>query len=75
MTFYTGDAYPDWKGHLFVGSLKFETLVKLKLDGDQVVSEERLFKDIGRVRDVRQGPDQLLYLLADDKVLQLKRVQ
>ncbi|MDP3778220.1 PQQ-dependent sugar dehydrogenase [Methylotenera sp.] len=72
MTFYTGDAYPSWKGQLFVGSLKFQTLVKLKLDGDKVVSEERLFKNVGRVRDVRQGPDGLLYMVADDKVFQLK---
>lgn len=74
MAFYTGDAYPDWKGQLFVGSLKFQTLVKLKLDGDKVVSEERLFKNVGRVRDVRQGPDNLLYIVADDKVFQLKPI-
>lgn len=71
MAFYTGDAYPSWKGQLFVGSLKFQTLVKLKLDGDKVISEERLFKNIGRVRDVRQGPDNLLYIVADDKLFQL----
>lgn len=71
MAFYTGDAYPGWKNHLFVGSLKFQTLVKLTLDGDKVVKEERLFENLGRVRDVRQGPDGLLYLLAGNRLLQL----
>jgi glucose/arabinose dehydrogenase len=72
MAFYTGDAYPSWKGQLFIGSLKFQTLVKLKLAGDKVISEQRIFKNIGRVRDVRQGLDGLLYMVADDKVFQLK---
>ncbi len=72
MAFYTGDAYPGWKNHLFVGSLKFQTLVKLTLDGDKVVKEERLFENLGRVRDVRQGPDGLLYLLAGNKLLKLE---
>lgn len=74
MTFYTGDAYPGWKNHLFVGSLKFQTLVKLTMDGDKVVKEERLFDNLGRLRDVRQGPDGLLYLLAGGKLLQLAPV-
>lgn len=72
MAFYTGDAYPSWKGNLFVGSLKFQTLVKLTLDGDKMVKEERLLDGIGRVRDVRQGPDGLLYLIASDRLLQLQ---
>lgn len=75
MAFYTGDAYPGWKNHLFVGSLKFQTLVKLTLDGDKVVREERLFENLGRVRDVRQGPDGLLYLIAGDRLLQLQPVR
>ena len=75
MAFYTGDAYPGWKNHLFVGSLKFQTLVKLTLDGDKVVKEERLFENLGRVRDIRQGPDGLLYLIAGDRLLQLQPVR
>ncbi len=75
MAFYTGDAYPGWKNHLFVGSLKFQTLVKLTLDGDKVVKEERLFENLGRVRDIRQGPDGLLYLIAGDRLLQLQSVR
>lgn len=72
MVFYTGDAYPGWKNSLFIGALKFQMLVRLTLDGDKVVKEERLLQGIGRVRDVRQGPDGLLYLLADNKLLQLQ---
>ena len=68
MTFYTGDAYPQWKGDLFVGSLKFRQLVHLKMNGEDIVSEQRLFaNEIGeRIRDVVQGPDQLLYLITDE---------
>jgi glucose/arabinose dehydrogenase len=67
MAFYTGDRYPGWKGSLFVGSLKFSLLVRLELVGDKVTHEERLFKgELGRIRDVRQGPDGLLYLLTDE---------
>ncbi len=66
MAFVTSDRYPGWKGSLLVGSLKDEMLVRLTLDGDRVVGEERLLKGVlGRIRDVRQGPDGWLYLLTD----------
>ena len=52
--------FPDWRGSLFVGALKDELLVRLELDGDRVVREERLLEgEIGRIRDVRVGPDGL----------------
>ncbi len=64
MAFYTGDLFPAWRGNLFVGSLKFGLLLRVVLDGDTVVSEERLLTEIGhRIRDVRQGPDGALYVL------------
>jgi glucose/arabinose dehydrogenase len=67
MVFYTGDRFPEWRGNLFVGSLKFQVLVRLVLDGERVVREERLLQGLGgRVRDVRQGPDGFLYLLTDE---------
>ena len=67
MAFYTGDKFPAWRGNLFVGSLKFRHLVRLELDGERIVSQERLLENaFGRVRDVRQGPDGLLYLLTDE---------
>lgn len=65
-TFYTGDVFPQWRGSLFVGSLSPGALVRLTLDGDRVTSEERYLRDAGRVRDVVQGPDGLLYLLTDE---------
>jgi glucose/arabinose dehydrogenase len=66
MAFYTGTRFPKWQGNLFVGSLKFRQLVRLELDGEKVTGEERLLSDeFGRIRDVRQGPDGLLYLLTD----------
>lgn len=62
MSFYNGDAFPQWKGNLFVSALKFQLLARLVLDGDKVVHEERI--ELGhRVRDVREGPDGRLWLL------------
>lgn len=68
MAFYTGDRFPAWQGDLFVGALAGQLLARLELDGTRVVHEERLLKELGeRIRDVRQGPDGLLYLLTDDE--------
>ena len=67
MTFYTGDAFPQWKGSVFVGSLTPGLLVRLTLDSGRVAEEERYLGDLHeRIRDVRQGPDGLLYLLTDN---------
>ncbi len=75
MAFYEGDPFPAWRGDLFVGSLKFGLLVRLELDGDKVVHEERLLDGkLGRIRDVRQGPDGLIYLLTDENDGQLIRL-
>lgn len=66
MAFYTGDAMPAWRGSLFIGALAAQLLVRLQLDGERVVQEERLLqRQVGRIRDVRQGPDGRLYLLTD----------
>jgi len=76
MAFYDGEAFPRWRGNLFVGSLKFRYLARLVLDGTRVVSEERLIeREFGRVRDVRQGPDGLIYVLTDERDGQLIRLQ
>jgi len=65
MAFYTGDKFPKWRGDFFVGALGYQMLVRLHLDGEKVAGEERMLKGIGRVRDVRAGPDGYIYLLTD----------
>jgi glucose/arabinose dehydrogenase len=76
MTFYTGDKVPEWQGDLFVGALKFRLLVRLEVDGNRVVREERLLEDMGdRIRDVVQGPDGYLYLLTDEDDGRLLRLE
>ena len=66
MAFYTGDAFPGWKGNLFVGALILTHLERLELDGEKIVKEERLLANLGlRIRDVRQAPDGTLWLLTD----------
>jgi aldose sugar dehydrogenase len=64
--FYRGDKFPDWRGDLLVGSLQPGCLVRLRLADGSVRLEERYTLDAGRrIRDVRQGPDGLVYLLVD----------
>jgi glucose/arabinose dehydrogenase len=74
--FYTGDVWPSWKNSLFVGALAGSMLVRLSTQGESVTGQERLLGDMGeRIRDVRQGPDGFIYLLADDangKVLRVR---
>jgi glucose/arabinose dehydrogenase len=74
MIFYTGDAFPAWRGSIFVGSLSPGALVRLTLDNGRVASEERYLGDVGRVRDVQQGPDGFLYLVTDEDNGRLLRV-
>lgn len=76
LMFYSADQFPGWRGNLFVGALKFQLLVRLELDGQRVVHEERLLSnEFGRIRDVRQGPDGLIYLLNDSSDGQVLRLQ
>jgi aldose sugar dehydrogenase len=76
MAFYTGDAYPDWKGSVFIGSLTPGQLVRLTLRNGTVEREERYLDELGeRIRDIAQGPDGLLYLITDSddgRILRLK---
>ncbi|HKK15513.1 MAG TPA: PQQ-dependent sugar dehydrogenase [Gammaproteobacteria bacterium] len=79
MVFYTGDEFPAWRGNILVGSLKFGLLVRLVIEDNRVVHEERLLNGrFGRIRDVRQGPEGAIYLLTDEqngKLLRLKKVR
>ena len=59
-------SFGAWRGNLFVGALKFRLLVRLELRGDTIVREERMLEGVlGRIRDVRTGPDSYIYLLTD----------
>ncbi len=64
---YTGDKFPAWRGNIFVGGLGGEQLSRLTVDGQTVLNEETLFQRMGRIRDVRQGPDGYIYLAIDDQ--------
>ncbi|HKY02492.1 MAG TPA: PQQ-dependent sugar dehydrogenase [Burkholderiales bacterium] len=76
MAFYEGDRFPKWRGNLFVGALKDQMLVRLQLDDEKVLKEERLLKNVvGRIRDVRSGPRGDLYLLIDDEAGRLLRIE
>ncbi|HEX8266844.1 MAG TPA: PQQ-dependent sugar dehydrogenase [Pyrinomonadaceae bacterium] len=65
--YYTGSAFPAWRGSLFIGGLASQRLVRLVLKGNRVVGEEHLLTDREqRIRDVRQGPDGALYVVTDE---------
>ena len=76
LTVYRGDRFPGWNGNLFAGALRAQLLVRLELDGERVVHEERLLTDFGnRIRDVRTGPDGLIYLLLDENDAHIWRLE
>ncbi len=76
MAFYTGDRFPGWKGNVLIGALAGGVMARMTLDGEKVVAEERLFAGTGnRFRDVRQGPDGLVYLLTDHRDGRLLRLR
>lgn len=64
---YTGRAFPEWRGDMFVGGLNGQQLARLTLEDDEVTSEETLVRGFGRIRDVRQGPDGMIYVALDNR--------
>ena len=67
MAFYNAQVFPQWQHRLFIGALKDESLIVLKVDGNKVTEQERILTDRGRrIRDVRVGPDGYLYVLTDE---------
>ena len=67
MAFYDADRFKAWQHNVFIGALVSQELIRLQLDGDRVVHEERLMGELNkRIRDVRQGPDGYLYVLTDE---------
>ncbi|MEX0287498.1 MAG: PQQ-dependent sugar dehydrogenase [Flavobacteriaceae bacterium] len=67
LAFVTSDKYPEWKGSILVGSLAFQYLERLQLEGNKVTHREKLMADIGRVRNVLQGPDGFIYVAVEGK--------
>lgn len=67
MCFITSDIYRGWKGNLLVGSLSFQYLERLEIEGNKVVNRVKLLPDIGRVRDVRMSPDGYIYVSVESK--------
>jgi glucose/arabinose dehydrogenase len=76
MTFYQGDKFPDWRGNLLVGALKYQLLSRLVLQDGEVVAEEQLLRhELGRIRTVQVGPDGYVYLLTDENRGRLVRLE
>jgi aldose sugar dehydrogenase len=78
MAFYTGTLFPAWKGNLFIGGHGTLDLVRVVLDGEKVIGEERLLKDLQpkpeRIRDVRQGPDGAIYIVTDSATARIIKI-
>lgn len=75
MAFYSGNRYRGWSNSLFVGGLRSQALIRLEHQDNRIVAEERLMVgQHGRIRDVRVGPDGLIYLLTDDNNGKLLRL-
>jgi aldose sugar dehydrogenase len=67
LAIYSGELFPEWKGNFLIAGLSSQALIRLALEGDKVVGEERLLMDRKeRIREVTQGPDGAVYLLTDD---------
>ena len=59
--------YPDWKGNLLIGSLSFQYLERVVIKNEKVIKREKLLEDIGRVRNVKQGPNGYIYVAIEGK--------
>ena len=67
LLFYTGDKFPEWQGSLFAGGLIGQRIDRLSVDGGRVVASETLLRGVGRVRDIRQGPDGFIYVAIESR--------
>ncbi|HEX2888492.1 PQQ-dependent sugar dehydrogenase [Vineibacter terrae] len=75
LVIYNGSAFPAWRGSFFIGGLSASALFRVEIDGERYVSEERLLADMFDIRDVRQGPDGMLYLISRSDNGALYRVE
>ena len=64
---YDGDAFPEWQGHVFAGGLSGERVDRIQMQNGRVVLDETVFYGMGRVRDIRQGPDGLIYVALEER--------
>jgi glucose/arabinose dehydrogenase len=71
--FYRGDLFP-WRGDLLIGGLRSQAIVRLELDGERVVGEERIELNIGRVRDITEAPDGSLWVATDEDEGRIVRI-
>ena len=71
LAIYTGDRFPRWKNHLFIASLAAQELRRVEVKDGKAVDQEIVFKGLGRLRDVVNGPDGLLYVLLPDRIARL----
>ncbi len=62
IAFYTGDRFPQWKNNLLLGSLAQQRFIRFEVDGRKIIHEEELFRNLGRIRDIKTGPDGLIYI-------------
>ncbi len=67
LVIYTADRFPNWRDNFFIGGMAGERIARLTMDGQDVLAEETIVHGIGRIRDVRQGPDGYLYAAIDDR--------
>lgn len=65
MQFVTSERYPQWQNNMLVGSLKFRYLLLMEIDQNKVISQQKLFEDIGRLRSISQSPDGYIYIGTD----------
>jgi glucose/arabinose dehydrogenase len=76
LAFYTGDQFPGWKGNIFVGGMRSTLLQRIAMNANGVILQENLLTDLKqRIRDVKQGPDGLLYVLTDENKGALLRIE
>ncbi|QHV95803.1 PQQ-dependent sugar dehydrogenase [Spirosoma endbachense] len=66
LAFVDSPKYPGWKGNLLIGSLRFQYLNRCVMEGNKVVKQENLLKNVGRLRNIKQGPDGYLYVSVED---------
>ncbi|HWJ92100.1 MAG TPA: PQQ-dependent sugar dehydrogenase, partial [Flavisolibacter sp.] len=66
MAFVTGNRYKAWRGNLLVGALRYKYLDLCYIQGTKIIRQEKLFKNIGRVRDVRMAPDGYIYISVEN---------